>query len=361
MLHYFKVSIPLIQEFKTSFGVQYQREAVILRYYDGEIEALGEMVSDEYPGYSYEFNDAEIIVIKKYLAPILKKTQDPEEFSKLTEHIKGHNMAKAALEMMLYDYISKKEEKPLYKFIGRTKGYADVGISIGISSIDATISTVEKAVNRGYKRIKVKIQKGHDIELLKSLRGKFPNIPLSVDANQDYTLKDLETLKKLDDFNLEYIEQPLGKDDFIGYTKLKKEIQTKICLDESIESPESAIMYIEAGIADIINLKPGRMGGIGNTLKVIDIAKKNSVGLWVGGMLETGIGRSFNISIASLEDVKLPGDTSPNDKYFLKDITMEVFTMENGRIYPFNNPGIGVTIDYPNFIQVMKDGEKIID
>ncbi len=361
MLHYFKVSIPLIQEFRTSFGVQYEREAVILRYDDGEVQAYGEMVSDETPGYSYEFNDAEIIVIKKHLAPILKKTQDPKEFSELSEYVNGHNMAKAALEMMLYDYIAKKEGKPLHEFIGKTKGYADVGISIGMSSLDNTLKNVENAVKRGYRRIKVKIQRGHDVELLKAIRERFPKIPLSVDANQDYTLDDLETLKRLDDFNLEYIEQPLGKDDFLGYTKLKKEIQTKICLDESIESPQLAKMYMESGIADIINLKPGRMGGISNTLEVIDIAKKNSVGLWVGGMLETGIGRSFNISIASLDDVKLPGDTSPNDKYFRKDITMEIFTMENGRIYPFKNPGIGITIDYPYFTKVMKDGEKIID
>lgn len=360
MLHYFRVSLPLLNEFRTSFGSQGNRDAVILSYWDGEIAAYGEMVSDSDPGYSYEFNDAELIILRKYLTPIIEKTMDPEEFLDKSEHINGHNMAKAAVEMMLHDFISKRESKPLFRYLGESKGYADVGISIGMDKIDNTIIQVRNAVSRGYKRIKVKVQRGHDLELLKAIRSEFPDIPLSVDANQDYDINDMDTLVKMDEFHLEYIEQPFRKDDFIAFSKLKEKIETKICLDESIESPELAETFIEAGIADIINLKPGRMGGLINTLKVIEVAKKNSVGSWVGGMLETGIGRSFNISLASLKYINLPGDTSPNDKYFKKDITVEKFTMEDGRIYPFNVPGIGVNPDFSYISKVMVDAGKLL-
>ncbi len=360
MLNYFRVSLPLINEFRTSFGSQKNRDAIILYFWDGEIAAYGELVSDSDPGYSYEFNDSELIVLKKYLVPTLERTLDPQEFLDKTESINGHNMAKAAVEMMLHDYISKKEGKPLYEYLGESKGFADVGISIGMDKIENTIMQVRNAVNRGYKRIKVKVQRGHDLELLRAIRSEFPHIPLSVDANQDYGVEDLNTLIKMDDFHLEYIEQPFRKDDFVAFSKLKEKIETKICLDESIESPELAKTFIEAGIADIINLKPGRMGGLTNTLEVVSIAKENSVGLWVGGMLETGIGRSFNISLASLRDINLPGDTSPNDKYFRKDITIEKFTMEDGRIYPFHAPGICVNPDFSYISKVMIDGGKLL-
>lgn len=360
MLNYYHISLPLINEFRTSFGSQKNRDAIIFHYSDGEITSYGEMVSDSYPGYSYEFNDGELLVIKKYLLPILEKTQDPHEFMDKAESINGHNMAKASIEMMLHDYIAKKEGKPLFEYLGKTKGYADIGISIGMDKIESTLSQVRSAVKKGYKRIKVKVEKGHDIQLLKAIRDEFPDIPLSVDANQDYDVRDLETLKIMDNFNLEYIEQPFKKNDFYAYSLLKKSIETKICLDESIEDPESAEIFINSGIADVINLKPGRMGGLLNTLKVIEISKRNSVGLWVGGMLETGIGRSFNISLASLEDIKLPGDTSPNDKYFIKDITIEKFNMENGRIYPLKVPGIGVNLDFEFLTKVMISGGKLL-
>jgi O-succinylbenzoate synthase len=361
MLFYSKVSLPLIKEFRTSFGTEKNRNALIFILREGEMEAYGEAVTEEDPLYGYEDNYSVMYVVRKYLVDIIKSTKDPEKFMERAERIKGHLMAKAAIEMMLWDYVAKEEEKPLHKFIGHSKGEAEVGISIGMSSIEDMLNSVRSAVNSGYKRIKVKIEKGYDIEILKAIRENFPHINLSVDANQAYSRDDFKIIEEIDNFNLAYIEQPFQLDDLNGHAFIRKRIQTPLCLDESITTVRTLRNAIELGAVDIINIKPGRVGGIGSSINLMEDAKENDIGIWIGGMLETGIGRSFNISLASQKYVNMPGDTSPNSRYFKKDITNEKFEMIDGKIKPYESPGIGVSLDY-RFVKMNEmEGGRLID
>ncbi len=361
MLSYSKVSLPLIKEFRTSFGTERNRNAILFILREGDIEAYGEAVTEEDPLYGYEDNYSALYVTRKYLADIIKSTKDPEKFMEKADRIKGHLMAKAAIEMLLWDYAAKLEGKPLHKFIGYSKGEAEVGISIGMSSIDDMINSVRNAINLGYRRVKVKIEKGYDIEILKAIRENFPHVNLSVDANQAYSRDDFKLIEEMDTFNLAYIEQPFQLDDLNAHAFIRKRIQTPICLDESITTIRTLRNAIEMGAVDIINIKPGRVGGIGSSLLLMEDAKENDIGVWIGGMLETGIGRSFNISLASQKYVNMPGDTSPNSKYFRKDITNEQFEMNEGKIRPYESPGIGVSLDFRYVKMNEMEGGRLID
>lgn len=358
-LKYYKVDMPLVDPFTTSFGTETTREAYVYELEQDGITALSECVTAPGPFYSYEDNTTSFHIISTYLASLVKDAPQPEEFIERARHVKGHNMAKAALEMLLWDYHSKKAGKPLSDYIGKSKGYADVGISLGMDATERTLEKVQASLDRGYKRIKVKIAKGKEMGILEPIRDQFPDIPLSVDANTDYRLKDLELLKKLDRFNLVYIEQPLEHDDILDHSKLHREISTPICLDESITSVERAEQALELDACEIINIKPGRVGGFTESLKIAALAKEKGAHTWVGGMLETGVGRSYNVSLASLEGVDLPGDTSPNDKYFRQDIVKNVFNMEKGVIHPNRGIGIGVEIDREVLSQVTVETGKI--
>ncbi len=361
MLSYSKISNPLVKPFKTSFGTQLTRDAIILTYQEGETRAFAEAVTEEAPLYGYEDNFTVIHMINSHLKGIFSPELEPYKFNEKAAAYRGHNMAKGALEMLLWDINSKREGKPLHKFLGKSKGYADVGVSIGMSTIEDELKTIERSVKLGYRRIKVKIEKGFNIALLKAIRDKFEDIPISADANQGFTRDDFRLLKKLDQFNLVYLEQPLPLEDINGHALLRKEINTPICLDESIESVESATNAIEREAVDVINIKPGRVGGLQNSLDIMQRAKENDIKVWIGGMLETGIGRSFNVSLASNKLVNMPGDTSPNFRYFKKDITNETFEMRDGRISPYRGPGIGVTLDYEFFNGIQVEGARLID
>jgi O-succinylbenzoate synthase len=361
MLTYNKISIPLLKPFRTSFGTQLTRDAIILSYREGENRSFAEAVTDEAPLYGYEDNFTVIHVIKNHLASFFSPDLEPYKFNEKISGIRGHNMAKGAMEMLLWDINAKREGKALHEFLGKSKGYADVGISIGMSSLEEELKMVGESLKAGYKRIKVKIERGYDVELLSAIRKNYGDIPLSADANQGYSRNDMKTLKKIDQFNLLYLEQPLSLEDLNGHSILRKEMKTPICLDESIDSLRSATNAIESGAVDVINIKPGRVGGLQNSLDIMEIAKENGIKVWIGGMLETGIGRSFNISLASNSLVTMPGDTSPNSRYFRKDITRETFDMKNGTIVPMKGPGIGVTLDYEFLNSVEVEGGKILD
>lgn len=361
MLLYSKVSIPLIKEFKTSFGTQKVRDALILILMEDGITAYGEVVTDEDPAYGYEYNYTALHLIKKYLGNLVNPERDPVSFNERAQSIRGHEMAKAAVEMMLWDFRAKKEKKPLHAFIGESKGKTETGISIGMAPIDDMLASVGRAVDEGYRRIKVKIERGYDELIIKKIREKFGDINLSVDANQSYTRDDFKILEKLDKYKLAYIEQPLRKDDLVGHAVLKKKIETPLCLDESIVSMNSLRNAIELDAIDILNIKPGRVGGISSSLEMMSMADQNGIGVWIGGMLETGIGRSFNISLASQKKVKMPGDTSPNSRYFKKDVTKEVFHMDRGFIKPMKGNGIGVELDYQYLKTVEVEGGRVID
>lgn len=339
------VRIPFLSPFTTSFGTEAERDALILRLDAAGVKAFGECVASGGPFYSYEDNSTSLHIIRDHLVRMIEDNPTPEEFMRRSARIRGHNMAKAALEMMLWDFRAKLEGKPIVSSLGPSKGHADVGISLGIDKPEVTNERVVQALKRGYKRIKLKIDRGREYEIIKSVRDSFPGIPLSADANSCYTLKDIQALKRIDRFGLVYLEQPLGHDDLIDHSKLARELSTPICLDESIQTVEKAEQALEIGACSVINIKPGRLGGLSNSLKVARLARKRGSHVWVGGMLETGIGRSFNVSLASLRTIDYPGDTSPNDKYFARDIVKNPFKMINGAIKPNPGAGIGVDVD----------------
>ncbi|MGC8608920.1 MAG: o-succinylbenzoate synthase [Thermoplasmata archaeon] len=344
-LSLYNVKIPLITPFTTSFGTEEYRDAIIFHMKNEGIDAFSESVTSSIPDYGYEDNTTATHIIGDILCKYVTDVPAPEEFMKRSQSVRGHNMAKSAIEMLLWDYYSKYNKKPLDRYLGESRGYANAGISIGMSDLPSMIRQVGQAINRKYKRIKVKIRKGRE-DIVKAIRDTYPDIHLSVDANTDYSYGDLEYLKKLDRYNLEYIEQPLAGDDLIYHSRLSRQISTPICLDESITSPEKAEKALEIGACSVINIKPGRVGGLLNSIKIAKIAHEYGGHVWIGGMLETGIGRSFNIAMASQKIVDFPGDTSPNDKYFKKDIVTNVFQMEDGTIKTNDGPGIGVGVDY---------------
>lgn len=339
------VRLKLISPFTTSFGTQRERNALILELDSDGIKAYSECVTDKHPYYSYEDNVTALHIINRYLAKEALDCPEPREFLNRVRSVKGHNMAKAAIEMLLWDYHCKESGKPLHLSLGSSKGYAEVGISIGIDRSEKMIKRVSDAIEKGYRRIKVKIERGREREILQVIRDSFPDIPLSADANACYTYDDIDLIRSIDRFNLLYIEQPLSHDDLIYHSRLARQISTPICLDESISSVEKAKKAIEIGAASVINIKPGRLGGLANSIDVARIARENGCHVWIGGMLESGIGRAFNVSLASLDLIDYPGDTSPNDRYFIKDIVKNPFRMENGLIKPNTERGIGVILD----------------
>lgn len=340
------VGLPLLVPFKTSLGVEKERKSLILEYHSRGIRAYSECVTFDDPFYSPEDNSTAIHIIRNYLAKLLKTEPTPEEFIAQTTQIRGHYMAKAAIEMLLWDFHCKLKNESIACALGDSRGYAEVGISLGMEDKrESLVKKVEAAVAKGYKRIKLKIERGKEYDLIKPVRDSYPNVPLSVDANGGYSLKDLDALKRLDRFNLLYVEQPLDYDDLQDHAKLAKQISTPICLDESITTPKRALQAFEIGAVKIVNIKPGRLGGLSNSLEVARIAKESGGRVWVGGMLETGVGRSFNVALASLKLVDLPGDTSPNDEYFARDIVKNPFGMKDGNITPNSGPGIGIELD----------------
>lgn len=355
-----RVSMPLKTPFVTSFGAQDYRTAIVFEMKHRGITAYSESVSDKGPFYSYEDNTTAFHIIEAYLAEHIKDAPLPGEFLGSVKYVKGHLMAKAALEMLLWDYHAKAEGTPLYKYIGKTSGKAQAGISIGMATPEEMRQQTAKAVEMGYKRVKVKIKKGKEEEIVGNVRSAIGDFPLSVDANTDFTLQDTEALKALDRYNLVYMEQPLDHDDIIDHAELAKNIRTPICLDESIISVDRARKAIQTGACTVINIKPGRVSGFTESLAIAMLAREHGIHTWVGGMLETGVGRAFNIALASSSYIDSPGDTSPNEKYFEKDIVKNPFKMEDGFITPMDGPGIGVDIDRERLEKVTIDRVRLL-
>ncbi len=345
-LNYRRLKMPMKSPFTTSFGTSWIKDVLVFHLENDGINAYSECITNESPFYGPEDNFTSLHIIKEFISEPVKKLPRPCEYNEAIGFVKGNNMAKAAMEMLLFDYHSKVENIALDRYLDKeSKNRADVGISIGMNQIDVTLKKIEESVKEGYKRIKVKIKKGEERNILSSVRDSFPEIKLSADANCDFTEKDFELLTSLDRYELEYLEQPLYHDDLLFHSKLSKKMETPICLDESIVSPKLAENALEMEACNIINIKPGRVGGLFNSMEIARITREFGGHCWVGGMLETGIGRSFNIAFASSSRVDFPGDSSPNDRYFQKDIVTNPFIMENGTIVPNKQDGIGVTID----------------
>jgi o-succinylbenzoate synthase len=341
------VRIPLLAAFSNSVGTTLARNSLILRLAKGGIEAFSECVTDETPSCTREDNGTALRAIRDVLGARLRgEPPPPGEFLEATKRVSGSQMAKAAVEMLLWDYHAKASDRPLDEVLGASRGYAEAGIALGLGPEREVRSRIEDALERGYKRVKVKIDREGAFETLRGIREAFPKIALSADANGCFVLRsDLATLKRIDRFGLQYLEQPLGYDRLQGHSRLAKEISTPICLDESVTTLEAAEKALDIGAAQVINIKPGRVGGLTVAVEVARLARARGAHVWVGGMLETGVGRAFNVALASQRYVDYPGDTSPNDRYFESDLVRNPFVMKDGRVRPNKGAGIGVELD----------------
>ncbi len=342
------LALPLKRPFQTSFGKYVIRNTIIVEVEDSSGEVgWGEVAVDEGPWYSYETLKTAMHIIGDFIAPaiIRKELNDPTELQEKIRHVRGHRIAKAGVEDALWDLYSKLLGKPLYKMLGGIRDYVECGVSIGIiGDMDMLIESVGKYLNEGYKRIKIKIKHGWDVDPVKEIRKTYGEIPLQVDANADYDLEDIEVFRELDNYNLIMVEQPLSYDDIYDHSILQSEIKTPVCLDESIKSIYDAKAAIKLGSCRIINVKPPRVGGLLETIKINNYAEKHGVGIWIGGMLETGIGRARLIAAGTLSNVKYPCDISSSSRYYEEDIIEPEWVVRDGIINPLSKAGIGVEV-----------------
>lgn len=342
-----RIRLPLVSPFRTSFGTQTEREVLLVRVRTPEAEGWGECVAMSHPLYSPEYVDNAENVVVNHLLPRLFTADDVNgpAVGRILEEVKGHQMAKAALEAAVLDAELRTAGVSLGAYLGAARDAVDSGVSVGImSSIPALLDAVAAYLDQGYKRIKLKIEPGWDIEPVRAVREAHPDILLQVDANTAYTLADARHLARLDPFDLLLIEQPLPEDDILGHADLAKIIKTPVCLDESIESARDAAAAIRLGACAVVNIKPGRVGGYLEARRIHDVCRANGIPVWCGGMLETGIGRAANVALAAMPGFTLPGDTSASDRYFQRDIT-EPFVLADGQLRVPTGSGIGVSPD----------------
>ncbi|MYL58790.1 o-succinylbenzoate synthase [Virgibacillus halodenitrificans] len=345
----YKIKMKMKHPFTTSFGTEQNREFILVQVKnESDLSGWGECVTTERPLYIEEFTESSWLMLEKFLIPsILKKNiEHPNQLQDYFRPYKRNHLAKSALEGAIWDLYAKSENISLSKALGGTKSTIEVGVSLGIEeNIDNLLNNIRVKTEEGYKRIKIKIKPGKDVEVIEEVRNHFPDIPLMVDANSAYTLKDVDTLKQMDQFDLMMIEQPLTAGDLIDHAKLQRELKTPICLDESIHSFNDARQAIELGSGKIINLKIGRVGGLTQAIKIHDLCNEENIPMWCGGMLESGIGRAHNIAITSLTNFTLPGDTASSSRYWDKDIIQPEVRVENGLLQVPKTPGIGFKID----------------
>ena len=345
-----KVEIPMVTSFTTSFGTVTRKPTIIVKLQTEKgIAGWGEAAALPFPFYKPETTDICLLVLRDYIAPLVmqKEFETVEEFMQLLKSIKNHNFSKTGIETALWMIISIKENKSLKELLGGTQDKIPVGESIGIKkTIEETLDEVALRKSQGFKRTKVKIQPGWDVEVVKAIRNKFGEIDLMVDGNSAYTLRDTDIFGQLDQYNLTMIEQPLADDDIVDHSILQKKIKTPICLDESILSAEDARRAIYLKACKIINIKPGRVGGLLESKKIHDLCQENGIGVWCGGMLETGIGRAFNIAVASLPNFTYPADMSPVNFFYKDDLVKNSFVVDKkGYIAVPNKPGLGYEVD----------------
>ncbi len=340
------VRLPLVRPFETSFGQMAAREFVLVAVHDDGAVGWGECVADADPFYSAESTTTAWHVLTKYLVPaVIGRTfAHARDLSAAWRRVRGHPMAKAALEMAAWDLEARQASRPLCELLGAGARPIASGVSLGIEpTVDALLARVETELAAGYRRIKIKIKPGWDAKPVEAIRARFGAIPLMVDANAAYTPADAATLASLDRFDLMMIEQPLHYDDLVQHAALQRSIRTAVCLDESITGPAAAADALELGSCRIINIKPGRMGGFGPSLAVHELAVARNVPLWHGGMLESGIGRAHNLHLSTLERFVLPGDVAASRRYFVPDlIDHPIEVAPDGTVAVPPGPGIGV-------------------
>lgn len=350
-----EIRLPLVHFFETSFGRTTVRRIVLVRVEADSLTGWGEVACGEEPLYSHETPETAWHILRDFLIPwsLGREWATASAIAARFRPIRGHNMAKAALENALWDIEAQQKGVPLAKLLGGTLQEIPCGVSIGIqNSVEELLEKIQRELEAGYQRIKVKIKPGWDVEVLDRIRQRFPRIALMADANSAYTLDDLPRLKLLDRFYLMMIEQPLGWDDLLDHAKLQRELATPICLDESIHNADDARKAIEIGACKIINVKLGRVGGFTSARQVEEVCRAQNVPVWCGGMLESGIGRAHNIALSTLPGFTLPGDVSASRRYWAQDIIEpEVTVSACGTIRVPQTLGLGYT---PNLERIEK-------
>jgi len=339
------VAVPLVRPFRTSFGEETTKQALLVRVQSEAEHGWGECVASPDPRYSEEFIEGARQVLWSHLIPALWREEDvsAEDLARLFAWVRGNRMAKAALEMAVLDAQLRAERRPLAAYLGGQRDRVECGVSVGIPrSIEALIEQVGGYVERGYRRVKLKIEPGWDVEPVTKVRGAFPDVPLSVDANGAYRLADLPVFEAIDPLDLLMIEQPLGHEDLLDHAALQRRIATPICLDESLRSVEDLRAALAVGACRIVNIKAGRVGGLLEARRMHDVALDQGVPVWCGGMLETGVGRAANLALAALPGFSLPGDTSASDRYFEQDLTEPFVLAPDGTMGVPTGPGLGV-------------------
>ncbi len=350
------VALPLVEPLKTSFGEEPYKAAVIVELItDKGVVGWGEASVETRPGYSPETMGTALHVLNEFLVPLLvgQTIDNPAQVPALLRSVRGHPLAKHSLEAAVWDALAKTNDMRLADLFAmyapeghQSRNRAVVGVSIGIQpTVEDTLAIIQKRLNQGYRRIKLKIKPGWDVELARAVRAALPDIMLMLDANSAYTLDDAAHLAQLDELNLLMIEQPLGHDDIYQHSKLQPQLKTPICLDESIKSADDLRLALELGALRILNLKPARVSGYVESLEIYRLCVEHDLPLWIGGLLETGIGRAANVAFASLPAVNLPCDISATDRYFNPDITEPPFVLAEDSTLPVpDGTGIGVEI-----------------
>ena len=348
-----EIRLALKEPFRISSGVMQERRIALLELTDQDgATAWSECVAFQLPIYSPETIDTAWLALREWLAPRVlgRELEGPERVhALLEENIRGHNMAKAALEMGVWGLTAEADGVPLSVLLGGTRDRIPTGISLGIQAEPAAlVARAQAAVAAGYRKVKVKIRPGQDVDYVRAVRAALgADIGIMADANSAYTLDDADTLCQLDEFDLIMLEQPLGEDDLVRHAALQRRMKTPICLDESITNADRAEDMIALGSGRIVNIKPGRVGGLTASREIHDICRASGIPVWCGGMLETGIGRAYNVALASLPNFSLPGDLSPSARYWHRDIVTPEWTMDaDGMVHvPRQRPGLGVTVD----------------
>lgn len=345
-LHHLRM--PLVAPFETSFGRITDRECILIEVCSDGWIGWGETVADRDPGYAYETTGTAWHILREFLVPAVlgQDVAGPADFQARVSQVRGHPMAKAGLELALWDLMGKREGKSLRELLGGERERVEVGVSVGLQATpDALVTTVGRYLGHGYGRIKIKIKPGRDVADAQAVRRAFPEIRLQVDANSAYTLETAGALRPLDDLALLLIEQPLDEDDIWDHRRLQAQFRTPICLDESILSARHARQALEMAACRVINIKAGRVGGLSEAVAIHDLCRAAGIPVWCGGMLETGVGRAGNLALASLPGFTLPGDISATERYYARDITEERFVLNpDSTITVPRGAGLGITV-----------------
>jgi O-succinylbenzoate synthase len=342
------VELPLVHPFETSFGREEVRQTIVVAVRSEGLTGWGESATSAGPWYAYETVETCWHVLYDFLGPLVvgQEIAGPEETARLMARVRGHNIAKMGLEAAVWDLLGQAQGKSVSRLLGGSRERVAVGVSIGVQgSVPQLLERISEFWTQGYSRIKIKIRPGWDVDVVRQVRERFPDVPLMADANSAYTLADTALLAALDEFNLMMLEQPLAYDDLVEHADLQRRLRTPICLDESVPSLAAARAALVLGSGQIVNIKPGRVGGLTVARAIHDLCREQGVPVWCGGRLETGIGRAHNVALASLPGFTLPGDISGSARYFHQDIVEPAFEVNtDGTMTVPARPGIGVQV-----------------